>query len=79
MPMTLRFEETDDFKANLERFLTHMETEDPEMGTILRAHAGSLQDTKDDTARKGARALFNLTVALALDDLLKNESNKDTG
>lgn len=30
--MTLRFEEGDDFKTNLERFLAHMESEDREMG-----------------------------------------------
>jgi hypothetical protein len=77
--MTLRFEDTDDFKTNLERFLTYMESEDPEMGAILRAHAGSLLDAKDDAARRGARALFNFSVTSELDGLLQKDPHQDAG
>jgi hypothetical protein len=77
--MTLRFEEGDDFKTNLDRFLTHMESEDPEMGAILRAHTASLLKAHDDASRRDARARFNLSVTSDLDGLLKKNPGKDTG
>ena len=77
--MTLRFEERADFKTNLERFLTHMESEDREMGAILRAHTVSLVKAQDDASRRAARAQFNLSVTSALDGLLKKNPGKDAG
>lgn len=76
--MTLRFEEKDDFKANLERFLAQMESEDLEMGAILRANIDFLQNAKDDASRKTARASFNRSVMLELDELLKTSFDKDS-
>ena len=77
--MTLRFEEGDDFKTNLERFLTYMEGEDPQMGAILRTRAASLLKAQDDATRRAARAQFNLNVKSDLDGLLKKNPGKDAG
>jgi len=77
--MTLRFEEVDEFKTNLERFLAHMESEDSEMGAILRAHSASLLSAQDDASRKAARDAFNRSVTSDLDVLLKKHAGKGTG
>ena len=77
--MTFRFDEEDEFKANLERFLAHLEAEDPEMGAILRAHSASLLSAQDDASRKAARDSFNRSVKADLDGLLKKDADKDTG
>lgn len=75
--MVFRFDDSKDFGANLEGFLNHMEGQDAEMGAILRAHVNSLLDATDDAERRGARALFNLGVVPALDNLLELSLKKD--
>lgn len=77
--MTLRFEEDDDLNTNLERFLSHMESEDPEMGAILRAHAATLLTAQDDTSRKTARTAFNARVIVDLEALLSKKPEEDAG
>lgn len=76
--MSLRFDEKEDFKTNLERFLTYMESEDPEMGAILRANVSLLQNVTDDATRRTARTLFNLNVTSQLSSLVK-KPDKDVG
>lgn len=69
------FDSKKSFDDNLEAFLTHMETEDAEMGKILRDNISTLKLANDDVSRRRARSDFNKSVTAALDDLRKEEAN----
>ena len=68
------FDSKKSFDDNLEAFLTHMETEDAEMGKILRDNISTLKLANDDVSRRRARSDFNKSVTAALDDL-REEAN----
>ena len=55
----------------MESFLAYMESEDAEMGGILRAHVDFLLPATDDAERRGTRTLFNLSVTPRLDEPLR--------
>ncbi len=67
--MLFQFDDSKDFAKNLDDFLSHMETEDPQMAEIFRANVPSLLSATDDSERRGARALFGLGVVSALDEI----------
>ena len=66
----LKFDNTKSFDENLELFISRMENEDPEMGSILRSNIGELKVASDDTGRRGARTNFNSKIVTALDEKL---------
>lgn len=64
-------------EENVEAFLSHLDTIDPEMAALLRAHIGKLLPLPDDGARKNrARSSFNSAILAALEVL---ESPDDNG
>ena len=67
----LKFDNTKSFDENLELFLSHMEADDPEMGSILRNNIDELKDVSDDTTRRRARTNFNSKIVTDLDEKMK--------
>lgn len=72
----LKFDDTKSFDENLELFLSHMEAEDSEMGTILRSNIDALKGVSDDTTRRRARADFNSKIVSALEAKLKEAEDE---
>jgi|GEM_PF-5120403 len=70
---TFKFDETEDFDANVQALLDYLAGEDPEMKAILSAHITKLKGATDDTRRGEARSAFNDAVISDLDDLLTLE------
>lgn len=69
-----RFDDTDSFEANWEKFLVEMQSIDAEMASILRANKGKLAAIVCQGHRNTqARADFNAGVIIALDSLLRTE------
>lgn len=69
----LQFDEAKSFDENIEVFLLHMETEDAELGAILRSHIDGLKGAYDDRTRHDARTAFNESIVTSLDEALTDE------
>lgn len=72
----LQFDNAKSFDDNLEDFLTYMEAEDSEMGSILRSNVDALKDAPDDSARRRARTSFNTNIVTSLDEKLKDSDGE---
>lgn len=60
------FDETRSFEDNIELYLTYMESEDAELGSLLRGNFAYLKGNMDDSARRNARSDFSKNVLTEL-------------
>ena len=73
---SFQFDDKKSFDENLDRFLEHMEIEDPDLGAILRLHVDKLKVATDDASRRRARTQFNDSIVAALDEKLKEKEDE---
>lgn len=71
-----RFDESKGFDQNLEAFLDHMASKDPQMEAIFRAHVAKLKGVIDDARRRAVRSEFNVSVKSSLDELLASSEKE---
>lgn len=71
-----RFDESKGFDDNLEAFLDHMASKDPDMAAIFRVHVAKLKGLSDDARRRAARSEFNVRVKSSLDELLASSEKE---
>lgn len=72
----LNFDETKKFDDNLETFLAYMDSQDSELGAILRANVNELKGASDDSDRRRARTEFNNKIIAALDEKEQEDTDE---
>lgn len=71
-----KFDHSANFNTNLESFLNHLESLDPEMTTILRANIDKLEGVVDESKRTSIRGIFNESILAELENMISTEKDE---